>query len=273
MWKPDSFDEREIPPMSAEMFSALVTARLRPLNDIEILGGKGLQLRLRVRGAETAAQLERSYERYRANPDALSLVIEQFIAALLNNGAQEKMGNEKFARVREKLLPRWMTAPQWMKKRDEGVRVVVRSMVQDLGAALILDQDDSFEYVQLDAIPAWEIDSQTAYDAALENLERRAADIPTLVNGEGIETLLLAHSPNAAAFAMLPSHRLDWQARIQGELVLGIPTHDLLLGLAREHPAFNALRAQIATDAQNSPSGLFEKLLLVREGELQLLSP
>ncbi len=266
------FDEREIPPMSAEMFSALVTARLRPLNEIEILGGKGLQLRVRVRGAETLAQLERAYERYRANPDALSPIIDTFIDRLLHGATEERAGNEQFARVREKLLPRLMTAQQWMKKRDEGLRVVVRSIVQDLGAALILDNGADFEYVQIDAIPAWEIDSQTAYAAATENLERRQIDATTS-NGEGIETLLLDHSENASANVMLPSRLSDWQARIQGELVLGLPTHDLLLGFARAHPAFEELRAQVAHDAQNSPNGLLATLLLVREGELQLLSP
>lgn len=272
MWKPDSFDEREIPPMSAEMFSALVTARLRPLNEIEILGGKGLQLRVRVRGAETTAQLERYYERYRANPDALSPVIEQFMDGLLNGGAQENVGNEQFERVREKLFPRLMTATQWMKKRDDGVRVVVRSIVQDLGAALILDNGAEFEYVQLDAIPVWEIDAQTAYDAAIENLERVASNNFTTSSGEGVETLLLDHSENAAANVLRAPRLADWQAQIQGELVVAIPTHNLLLGFSREHPAFDELRAQIATDAFNSTNGLFEKLLLVRQGELQLLA-
>ena len=273
MWNQNNFDDREIPPMSAEMFSALVTARLRPLNEIEILGGKGLQLRLRVRGAESTAQLERFYERYRANPAALSPLIEQFIEALVNGQESQALGNEKFLQVREKLLPRLMTAPQWMKKRDEGVRVVVRSIVQDLGAALILDSGAEFEYVQIDAIPAWGIDSQTAYDAAIENLERVTQINSTITNGEGIETLLLDRSENASANVLLASRLADWQARIEGELVVAIPTHDLLLGFARAHPAFAELRAQVAADAKNSAIGLFENLLLVRQGELQLLSP
>ncbi len=271
MWNPTSFDEREIPPMSAEMFSALVTARLRPLNEIEILGGKGLQLRVRVRGAETLAQLERYYERYRANPDALSPVIDQFIDALLNGEKAQAVGNEKFLQVRAKLLPRLMTASQWMKKRDEGLRVVVRSIVQDLGMALILDNGAEIEYVQIDAIPAWGIDSQTAYDAALENLERTAQTNSTMSNSDGIETLLLDHSANAAASVLRASRLADWQARIEGELVLAIPTHDLLVGFSRAHPAFTELRAQVAADATSSANGLFEKLLLVRQGELQLL--
>lgn len=266
-----NLEDREIPPMSAEMFSALVTARLRPLQEIEIQGGKGLQLRLRVRGQDLTAQLERAYARYRANPDSLSPIIAQFINSLFNGARDERVGNEAFERVREKLFPRLMTARQWMQKRDEGLRLVIRSIVQDVGTALILDHGDSFEYVQLDAIPAWQVDSQTAYEIAEENLERAAAEDQTTVNGYGLETLLVKHSPNASAHLLLPTHRAEWRAHVQGDLVLALPTHDLMLGFARQHPAFDELRAQVADDARNSSNGLLSELLIVREGELQLL--
>lgn len=266
-----NFEDREIPPMSAEMFSTLVTARLRSLQEIEIQGGKGLQLRLRVRGQGITAQLERAYEQYRANPDALSPIIAQFINSLFTGARNERVGNEAFGRAREKLFPRLITAPQWMQKRDEGLRLVIRPIVQDVGAALILDHGNSFEYVQLNAIPEWQVDSQTAYEIAQENLERAAEADQTTVNGYGLETLLVSHSPNASARALLPTQRAEWRARVQGDLVLALPTHDLMLGFVRQHPAFDELRAQVADDARNSSNGLLSELLIVREGELQLL--
>ncbi len=271
MWNSNTLDEREIPPMSAEMFSALVTARLRSTQDIEFQSGKGLQLKLRVRGNETTAQLERAYERYRANPDHLTPVIDQFIATLVQGTGERNVGNEAFARVREKLLPRLMTAQQWMKKRDDGLRLVIRSLVQDLGVALILDQGEAFEYVQLDAIPAWGVDSETAYNIALENFERASATVQTSVNGRANEILRMDHSANAATRALLPSRRADWQARVQGELVLGLPTHDLLLGFSRAHPAFDALRAQIAEDARANANGLLPYLVRIQNETWELL--
>lgn len=257
--------------MSAEMFSALVSARLRLVQGVEVQGGKGLQLRLRVHGHDTTAQLERPYERYRANPDGLSPVIDQFINSLVQGEGAESAGNEAFARAREKLFPRLMTSEQWMSKRDEGLRLVIRSIVQDLGTALILDLGDSFEYVQLDAIPTWGIDATTAYDAALDNLERASANAKTIVNGEGVEKLLMDASSNAAARALLPSRLAAWQAQIEGELVLGMPTHDLLLGFSRQHPALADLRAQIAEDAAGSANGLLSTLVAVRDGTFELL--
>lgn len=272
MWNPNSFEERQLPPMSAEMFSTLVTARLRPVQGVEVVGGKGLQLKLRILGLDTTAQLDRAYERYRANPDALNPIIDQLIDGLVNGIREESGGNEAFAEVRAKLLPRIMTAQQWMNKRDEGLRLVIRSIVQDLGSALILDQGNTFEYVQLDSIPAWEVDSPTAYEAAYENLERASENAEYSVNGVGIEMLLVDHSNNASARVLVPSRLADWEARVEGDLILGIPTHDLLLGFSRRHPAFHELRAQIAEDVETAPNGLLPNLLIVRQGGLELLS-
>ena len=109
-----------VPPMSAEMFSALVTTRLRPLQGIEVEGGKGLQLKLRLHGQDTTAQLDRYYDRYRANPDTLSAVIDQFVEALVNGTNVDRAGNAEFAAISDKLVPRLMTAQQWMNEQRFG---------------------------------------------------------------------------------------------------------------------------------------------------------
>lgn len=271
MWDPKSLEERQVPPMSAEMFAALVTARVRPLEGIELKGGKGLQLKVRVQGQDKTAHLDRYYEQYRANPENLSPVIDEFIGNLMRGETEIRAGNLEFAGVSHLLMPRMITAQQWMTKRDEGFRLIVKSIAQDLGAALVLDQGDAVKYVELEAIPLWEIDSQIAYQVAVENLERASVGVETRVSGEGLETFLVDHSPNASARIMLESRLEDWQARISGELVVGMPTHDLLLGLSHKHPAFDELRLQVAEDAGNAPNGLLPNLLLVREGAIELL--
>lgn len=270
MWTQD-LDEREIPPMSAEMFSALVSARLRPVEGVEIRGGKGLALRLRVNGQDTTAHLQRAYERYRANPEMLSSVVEQVIETLVSGEREELVGTAAFDEIAPFLYPRFMTIQQWSAKRDAGVRPVIRPLVQDLGIALVIDRDSEIEFVQLEAIPAWGVDPQYAYEKALENLERTAS-VETIRRGEGNETLLIDHHADgyAAARALLTSRQKAWQARLEGELVLAIPTRDLLLGFSREHPALDALRAQVAQDAATEHEGLFPHLLVVRDGAFEL---
>lgn len=274
MWNPKDFDDREIPPMSAEMFSALVTARLRPLPEIEIQGGKGLALQLRVRGEAKTAQLERAYERYRAAPYALTPVIDELIQGLVRGETQMLRGTDAFTQLAPKLFPQFMTAQQWSAKREQGLRLVIRPVVQDLGIALVMERANEIEYVQIEAIPAWGVDAQQVYETALQNLERAATELETVSNGQGDELLLMDSFADgyAAARALLPSRWRDWQARVQGELVLAMPTRDFLLGFSHGHPAFDDLRAQVAHDAQSQPNGLFPHLLCVRDNALEIFA-
>lgn len=253
--------------MSAEMFSALVTARLRPLPDIEIQGGKGLALQLRVRGHETTAQLERAYERYRASPESLTPVIDELIQGIAHGETQTFRGTAAYEEIAPHLFPQLMTAQQWSAKREQGLRLVIRPVVQDLGIALVIDRRREIEYVQIEAIPGWGVDSQQLYETAMQNLGRAAASVETTASGQGAELLLMdAYADGyAAARAVLPARWREWQARLTGELVLAVPTRDLLLGFSRAHPAFDALRAQVRADAQMQPHGLFPHLLVVRD--------
>jgi hypothetical protein len=126
--------------------------------------------------------------------------------------------------------------------------------------------------VQLDAIPAWEIESQTAYDAAYANLARSMDLDRTKRSGEGMEKLLIDSSPNAPTRILLPDKLEEWQKQIEGEIVLGMPTQNLLLGFSRQHPAFEELQEQVAEDAVGSPNGLLGTLLRVRQGAIELFS-
>lgn len=256
------------------MFSALVTARLRPLPDIEIQGGKGLALQLRVRGHETTAQLERAYERYRAAPDTLTPVVDELIQGIARGERQTLRGTPAYNELEPHLFPQLMTAQQWSAKREQGLRLVIRPVVQDLGIALMIDRAREMEYVQIEAIPEWGVDAQQLYETAMRNLERAAASTGTTANGQGEELLLMdAHADGyAAARALLPARWRDWQARVTGELVLALPTRDLLLGFSRTHPAFAALRAQVSADARAKQHGLFPNLLVVRDNALEILS-
>jgi hypothetical protein len=259
--------------MSPEMFSALITARLRPLPAVQVQGGKGLELNLRVQNRDLKAHLERSYDQYLANPDALTPIIEAFIRSLMTGETDAPVGTQEFESVRARLLPRLVTARQWMDKRDAGLRLVVRPVAQDLGAALVVDHPGEFAFVELDSIPRWGVDAQTAYDTALANLERESAGVETRASGEGMETLLIddAADGHASERALLFSRLKDWQARVEGELVLGMPTHGLLLGFSRGHPALKELGAQVRGDARSHRDGLEPNLLLVRNGMLELL--
>lgn len=257
--------------MSAEMFSALVTARLRSVEGIVPEGGKGLELWVNVRGEPKMAQLERYYARYRARPEDLTPLIEDLIDSLVSGRLERAAANEEFERVAPTIFPRLMTAQQWMNHREAGERLVIRPVAQDLGAALVIDRQAEWEFVQLEQIPAWGMDAQAVYERALANLERTWTDARLSVNGAGVETLLVDASVDgyAAARILLPSRLAEMQSKVDGDLVLGAPTRDLLLGFSRKHPALAELRAQVAEDAAAEPNGLLAHLLIARGGALE----
>jgi uncharacterized protein YtpQ (UPF0354 family) len=273
MWDPKSLEDREVPPMSAELFTTLVVARLRPVKGVEVQGGKALTVNLRLGEGEQSFPLDRYYERYRTHPDQVDALVQELIGDIVTGQKQVPVGNAEFARVAPKLLPRLLTAQQWMDKRELGARLVIRPVVEDLGVALVLDHGAELEYVQLGAIPAWGVDAQAVYETALANLERGAQAIETRVNGEGVQTLLIDSHPDgyAAERALLPRRLAAWQMQVPGELVLGMPTHGLLLGLSSEHPALEDVRAQVAQDAGAELDGLFGRLLRVRNQALEII--
>lgn len=270
-WGENWGEERRLPPLSAEMFAALVTARLRPQVDVIVEGGKGLELALRVRGQARMVHLQTVYERYLHHPDALSSVIQGWTDQLLAGADSSEKDAPQFAEIAPLLRPFLIASQQWMEKREAGLRLVVRPVVQDLGESLIVDRGEAVEYVQLEAIPAWGIEAGRAYELAHANLERDLAHATTTASGDGAARLLVDASPGAAARALSPSRRIDWGAQVEGELVLGLPTRDLLLGFSRNHPALSGLQAQVAEDALAIPGGLWPSLLCVRHGELEPL--
>ncbi len=266
------FAERVAPPMSAAMFTAFVVARLRRVAGIEIDAQRELELRLRVRGNSTLARLNESYERFRAEPDHLASIVDETIQSLLAGEASAPKGNLSFDQVSANLLPLLLSASEWEEKRAAGIRAVVRPLVEDVGIALVVDAPETITYVELDAFPRWQIDVASGYDAAFANLEERARGISYSQIGEGEATLLIDRATDgyAATRALVPSRWVDWSNRLPGELLLGIPHRDFLIGFSRQHPKLDALRAQVAADASAHSHVLTRKLLVYREGGLQI---
>ncbi|MGB8648987.1 MAG: hypothetical protein WCF84_27370 [Anaerolineae bacterium] len=267
----DSFDEREQPPMSAEMFATVVMARLRPVADIVVESHRGLEFQLRIRGESRLAHLDGYYRRYRSAPQKLTSLVQELIVSFQRGAAPADRG-QMFDDAAPHLLPLLMTSAEWNARRASGLRLVIRPLVDDLGIALVVDEPNAVTYVQLAAFPQWGVDMVTAYDTAMNNLSRLADAHSVSQVGEGEEMLLIDRSPDgyAATRAILPSRLEEWSRRVPGELVLGLPTRNFLIGFSGEHPNRAALAAQVEADAHASEPGLMSKLLVYRNGALQL---
>ncbi len=265
-------EEREQPPMSAEMFGVLVTTRLRGVAGITVEGRQGLALKVRVHDRERVAHLDLAYQRYRAAPGALTPIVQQFINRLLAD-EPELPAADAFEQVAPRLRPWLITSAQWEARRETGVRLVVRPLVQDLGVGLVLDRAGELIDVQLEDLALWRTEISRAYGAAYENLEGQARGLPFSEIGEGEEKLLIDRTPDgfAAVRGILPARLEDWSQRVEGNLVIGLPTRDFVIGLSSEHPRLEAVRAQVAQDARTREGGLYPEMLIYRNGQLELL--
>jgi uncharacterized protein YtpQ (UPF0354 family) len=114
------------------------------------------------------------------------------------------------------------------------------------------------------------VDITSAYDTAMDNLERSARDVPFSQTGGGVETLLIDRAADgyAATRALVRARMEDWSRRVPGELVLGIPNRGFLVGFSNRHPNLDALAGQVQNDARADEHGLSPSLLVWRRGEL-----
>lgn len=272
-WDYNPFAEREQPPMSAELFTALVSARLRPLEQVQVESARAIELKLRVRGVPVTVSLEHHYERYLENPRTLNPLVDDLISSVINGGLQDTEGQDAFTSIAPNLMPLLISAADWEQKHANGLRLVVRPLVQDLGIALVHDRGAEIEYVQLDAISHWGIEAETAYETANVNLDFASRDVPVSEYDRGSSKLLIDNAGDgyAATRAILPSRLEHWAKRIEGELVLGLPRHDFLIGFSHNHPNFDQLQTQVKKDARDDSRGLFPELLVYREGVLEIL--
>jgi hypothetical protein len=69
----------------------------------------------------------------------------------------------------------------------------------------------------------------------------------------------------------LPARVAEWAGRVVGDLVIGVPTRDIAIGFSLDHPALDELRAQVAEDSRSGPNGLYDHLLIYRNGALARL--
>lgn len=267
----DLFEEREQPPMSAEMFTTLAAARLRSIG-FEVAEQRRLALVLRVSDRNTVARLGRFYDRYRQAPVLLAPILGEVLSGV-KSGETEPVETMTFQEAAPNLLPMLVGVAEWEEKRSAGISMVVRPVVKGLGLSLVLDHDEAFSFVGTENLPIWGIDLESAFGIAIENLERRSQGTSFSRAGEGTATLLIDRTQDgyAATRGIVPSRLRAWSHIVPGELVLGMPSRDLLLGFSSQHPQLSALASQVEQDSTRLEHGLFGELLRYRDGKLLLL--
>lgn len=265
-----SFTENESKPLSPGLFGLLVLERVRKIQEIEVIEQNSLEFKLKVSGRNVAARLDRFYERYRADPAKLSAIVDEWIDAIALLPAPATEFN--FDEISMHLLPMLKSSGFIdQANRATASELVSRPFLRNLHIAYVVDAAKTIEYVNVKELAQWNRDAQELHTHAMANLARRTRDVEFDQFGEGKDTLIVDQKGDgyAATRVLVDDYISYWAELVEGELLIGIPNRDFMIGFARDNPNREAIAMQIGADAHAHENPLTDTLLVWRDGRIQ----
>ncbi len=256
--------------LSSLDFTLAAAEALRAVPTVQLVGFDTLELYLQYEGREIQTQLNNFYDIYRAQPESLPTILAALRDTLTN------LPPDRFTTDVTALLPRLlpMLKPLAMlsEVREQGVPMLVyRPFLGDLMITYVVDEGASVAYVNENHLSAWQLDAGALHTRALANLAARAT--PLEIVGSGARALAVSASTDgySATRLLLPGLFAEFQAGLEGDLVIGIPNRDFLIAFGDDDPLLlERLRIQIATDATTKPYPLTALLFTIRNGTVEL---
>jgi uncharacterized protein YtpQ (UPF0354 family) len=255
--------------MTAEQFGAYMEKRLTLYDEVELLDREGMELRLRVNGADVAADLGNFYMAYMRNPAQLDVVVETFARTLL--GIQPDRGASNYAELSGRIFPILKPIEMLAEVRERKLPMLVyREFLADLMIAYVIDEERSFAYINEDHLERWKVPVVDLHQQAIENLRRRTDDRVTYTTvGEGEQQLFIFNSGDGydATRLLLADVLSDWARQVPGRLVIGIPNRDFLIAFSDANSeVLRGVAAQVQSDAAQREYGLTEQLFTLVNG-------
>lgn len=257
------------PPMTAEQFAGYMEQRLSLYDEIELIDREGLELRLRVSGADVAADLGNFYSAYLRDPGQLDVVVETFVRVML--GITPDRSASDYDSLADRIYPMIKPLAMLVEVRDRRLPMLAyREFLGELMIAYVIDEERSVAYINDDHLERWGISVQDVHARAIENLRRRTdARVKYTTVGAGDQRLFIYSSGDGydATRLLLSDVLAGWARDLPGNLVIGIPNRDFLIAFSDANPEIlRAVAAQVQADAVQRQYGLTEQLFTLDEG-------
>lgn len=257
------------PTMNAEQFAAYMEKRLTLYDEIELLDREGLELRLRVAGADVAADLGNFYAAYARNPAQLDVVVQTFARAML--GIQPDRATSSFAELADRVYPMLKPLDMLVEVRERKLPMLAyREFLADLMIAYVIDEGRSVSYINEEHLERWEMSVPEIHERAIENLRRRTEEqVRYTAVGAGEQRLFIFNAGDGydATRLLLSDTLAAWASEVPGKLVIGIPNRDFLIAFSDANPEIRrAVAAQVQADAVQREHGLTEQLFTLDAG-------
>jgi uncharacterized protein YtpQ (UPF0354 family) len=257
------------PAMTAEQFGAYMEARLTLYDEVELLDREGMELRLRVNGADVAADLGNFYVAYKRDPTQIDVVVETFARTLL--GIQPDRAINDYAELAGRIYPILKPIEMLAEVRERKLPMLAyREFLADLMIAYVIDEERSFAYINEDHLERWKVGIVDLHQQAIKNLRRRTDERVTYTAvGAGEQRLFIFSSGDGydATRLLLSDVLADWEREVPGRLVIGIPNRDFLIAFSDANSeVLRGVAAQVQSDASQREYGLTEQLFTLSNG-------
>jgi uncharacterized protein YtpQ (UPF0354 family) len=255
--------------MTAEQFGAYMEKRLTLYDEVELLDREGMELRLRVNGADVAADLGNFYMAYKRDPSQIDVVVQTFARTLL--GIQPDRATSDYAELSGRVYPILKPIDMLAEVRERKLPMLAyREFLADLMIAYVIDEERSFAYINEDHLERWKISIVDLHQQAIDNLRRRTDERATYTAvGAGEQRLFIFNSGDGydATRLLLSDVLADWAREVPGRLVIGIPNRDFLIAFSDANSeVLRGVAAQVQSDAAQREYGLTEQLFTLANG-------
>jgi uncharacterized protein YtpQ (UPF0354 family) len=259
-------------PMSAAQFAAYIERRLSLEDTIEVLGREEMQLRLRVDGAEVDAELDDFYSAYARDPSQLDTIVRNFVVATL--GLAPDRDTSDYAALADRIYPMLKPIELLVTVRERKLPMLAyRDFLAQLIVTYVIDEQRSVAFINEDHLERWGVDLTDIHEQAITNLRRRTHEqVDYVTAGEDEQRLFIFNSGDGydATRLLLSDVLATWASALPGNLVIGIPNRDFLIGFSDADPEIlERVALQIQADAAGREYGLTEQLFTLASGEIR----
>ncbi|NTU84635.1 MAG: DUF1444 family protein [Chloroflexales bacterium] len=258
--------------LDPEGFAALIEARLRAEDGIEVRGREGLNLQVHIGQSDLAVSIHNFYNAYAQHPSAIELVTDTLLRSLRNYDTARTITS--FDDLRERVYPMLKPITLLVTLRERKLPMLVyRPFLADLMIAYVIEEPSSLAYISEQHLERWGLAEHELHEQAMTNLRRRTAERGEhTVTGEGAQRLVIFKAQDGfdATRLLLPNLIEGWKAQMPGNLVIGIPNRDFLIIFSdAERSVLTAVAHQIQREAAERAHGLTDQLFTIKGGQVR----
>lgn len=260
-------------PLSSGQFTGECAAALRAARpDWVVNTTRDLELAVSVAGKDPATSfLNNAYDVYRQNPAALQDVISRYVAAGIDTVEGIKDGVDR-TRIVPVIKDRPWLAETRNSSAERGTNKPAEHVFEDFSADLVIlyaeDSPKHIRYLTPKDLELGKIDRAELRSLAAANLQRLLPKIER--HGSGGFFMLTAGGDYEACLLLFDSIWDDLKPDVQGEIVVAIPSRDLLLVTGSRFPlGLEKMRRLVRETTANGSYRLTPQLFVRRHGRFE----